>query len=117
MDNKKRMEFLGVITGLANGFFGSGGGVVAVPMLKKAGYDTKKAHACSLAVTLPLSAVSAAYYVCSHTFDYKQALTLIPFGLVGAAAGTHFMKKIPSEWLTRIFGIILIIAGGKNLLS
>ena len=45
------MALLGLVTGIANGFFGSGGGIVAAPMLKKPGPEPKKAHACSLAIT------------------------------------------------------------------
>ena len=53
---------LGIITGLANGLFGSGGGIIAVPMLKKSGLSTKEAHATSIALTLPLSIVSSIFY-------------------------------------------------------
>lgn len=37
-----KMALLGLVTGIANGFFGSGGGIVAVPMLKKTGLEPKK---------------------------------------------------------------------------
>lgn len=117
MKNNTKMSILGAVTGFANGLFGSGGGIVAVPMLKKAGLETKRAHACSLAVTLPLSAVSAIFYSFNHTFDFKGTLPLIPFGLAGALIGTFCMKKIPTVWLSRIFGVILIIAGGRNLFT
>ena len=50
---------LGAVTGAVNGIFGSGGGVVAVPMLNGAGIEAKKSHATSLALTLPLSVISA----------------------------------------------------------
>lgn len=49
---------LGIITGITNGLFGSGGGIIAVPMLKKSGMSTKESHATSLALTLPLSITS-----------------------------------------------------------
>ena len=45
---------LGAATGIANGLFGSGGGIIAVPMLQKSGMKAKEAHAASLALTLPL---------------------------------------------------------------
>lgn len=115
--NKKSMYLLGLITGFANGLLGSGGGIIAVPMLKKCGYDAKKAHACSLGITLPLSAVSAVFYLSGHSFDIKEALDLIPFGLAGALIGTAFMKKISPKWLTRLFGVLLIIAGWRMMFS
>lgn len=117
MKEKHKMLLLGAAAGLANGLFGSGGGIIAVPMLRSADLETKKAHACSLALTLPLSAVSAIFYSMEHEFDLTGALPLIPFGLAGALLGTFCMKKIPTVWLSRIFGAILIIAGGRNLLT
>jgi len=109
------LSAIGAVTGIANGLFGSGGGIIAVPMLKKSGFETKKAHACSLAVTLPLSAVSAVLYY--DTVPWNQTLLYIPFGLAGAAIGVTVMKKISPKWLSRIFGILLIAAGVRSLLQ
>ena len=53
----------GSITGLLNGLFGSGGGMVAVPLLEHSGLEPAKAHATSIAVILPLTALSAGSYL------------------------------------------------------
>lgn len=116
MKEKGKMRLLGAAVGAANGFFGSGGGIIAVPMLKRNGFEQKKAHACSLAVTLPLSAVSAFFYAQNNSLDHMNALKLIPFGLAGALLGTALMKKIPSRLLSGIFGALLIAAGIRNLI-
>ncbi len=118
-DKKDRKYFgiLGVITGLANGFFGSGGGIIAVPMLEKADIEAKKSHATSLALTLPLSIVSMIFYAIDGVFDFKDALPLIPFGLAGAIVGSICLKKVSNKWLKRIFGVFLIIAGGRMILG
>lgn len=115
MKDNNKMRLLGAAAGLANGFFGSGGGIIAVPMLKKAGFEPKKAHACSLALTLPLSAVSALFYLGNGSFDYMSAIKLIPFGLAGAVIGTFLMKRISVRLLSGIFGLLLVIAGVRNL--
>lgn len=107
---------LGAVTGLCNGLFGSGGGIVAVPMLQKGDVPTKKSHATSLALTLPLSAVSAFFYAFGNDFRWSDALPLIPFGLAGALLGSVLMKKIPNTLLKRVFGVLLIISGGRMLL-
>lgn len=117
MKKKYKFPLLGAAAGIANGIFGSGGGIIAVPLLKNAGLETKKAHACSLALTLPFSVISSFFYALDHSIDLKSAFVLIPFGLAGAAAGALCMKRLPTKWLSRIFGIILIIAGVNNLLS
>ncbi len=119
IEKNKKLYFyiLGAVTGLCNGLFGSGGGIAAVPMLQKGGVDVKKSHATSLALTLPLSIVSAFFYAYKSSFRWGDALPLIPFGLVGAVIGGLLMKKIPNTLLKRIFGIILIISGGRILLQ
>ena len=108
---------LGAITGAINGIFGSGGGIIAVPMLNKAGIEAKHSHATSIALTLPLSVVSAIFYAAENTFSFKDALPLIPFGLGGAILGSILLKKISNVWLKRIFGIFLIVSGGRMLLQ
>lgn len=107
---------LGAVTGICNGLFGSGGGIVAVPMLQKGGVSVKKSHATSLALTLPLSAASAYFYASGNAFQWSEALPLIPFGLIGAVIGSMLMKKISCTLLKRIFGVLLIISGGRLLL-
>lgn len=117
---KIKMGMLGAVTGIANGFFGSGGGIIAVPMLKKQGYEPKHAHACSLAITLPLSAVSALFYGLGSMggdFDIKGTLPLILIGLLGALLGTALMKKIQTKHLSRLFGAILIAAGIRGFMA
>ncbi len=119
IEKHKKLYFyiLGAVTGLCNGLFGSGGGIAAVPMLQKGGVDVKKSHATSLALTLPLSVVSAFFYAYRSNFKWGDALPLIPFGLAGAVLGGLLMKKIPNTLLKRIFGVILIISGGRLLLQ
>ena len=102
---------LGIITGLANGLFGAGGGIIAVPMLKKSGLTTKESHATSLALTLPLSIVSSFFYFNIIKDIFSDTLIIITVGLAGAVLGGIFMKKIPSAYLKKAFGIILIISG------
>jgi uncharacterized membrane protein YfcA len=105
----------GAVIGAVNGLFGSGGGVAAVPALKAAGLTVKESHASSLAVTLPLSAVSAIVYSFGADYAWEDALPLIPFGLAGAVIGGLVLKKLSNVWLKRIFGALLILAGGRML--
>lgn len=107
----------GLITGLANGLFGSGGGIIAVPMLKRSGMETKESHATSIALTLPLSIVSCFFYVRNSSGILSDAVRLVPLGLAGAVIGGLIMKKISPEYLKRAFGIILIISGVRLFLK
>ena len=59
--SQKALGWLGGgVTGLLNGLFGSGGGMVAVPLLEHGGLEPARAHATSIAVILPLSRIFGA---------------------------------------------------------
>lgn len=107
---------MGAVCGAINGLFGSGGGMIAVPMLEHDGVDTKKAHASSLALTLPLSIVSAFVYLQRGSFDLGLALKFIPWGLAGAAVGTLLMKHITDGTLQKLFGAVMIYFGVRMIL-
>ena len=85
---------VGGITGVANGLFGSGGGMLSVPLLESTGMEAKKAHASSIAITLPLSVISTVIYSLKGHINYSLALKFVPLGLLGAIAGSRLLKKI-----------------------
>ncbi len=109
----KKLYFciLGIVTGITNGLFGSGGGIIAVPILKRFGLSIKEAHATSLALTLSLSIVSCFFYIKSLSFSVTSLVYIVCFGLAGAFLGGILMKKLPSAYLKKAFGVILIISG------
>lgn len=108
---------LGLITGFLNGLFGAGSGIVAVPLLKKLGIETRKAHATSIALIFPLSCISAYLYSRQNDFNYSWILILIPFGLLGAIIGSLFLKKISTFWLRKVFGIVLILSSLRMMIG
>lgn len=114
---KSYFYFLGVITGLANGIFGSGGGMLAVPLLEKAELEPKKAHATSISLTLPLSIISAFLYFKSGNLDIKNAFKYVPAGLLGAILGGFFLKKLNNIYLKKIFAVMLMISGLRMLIK
>lgn len=114
----KKFHFwlLGIVTGFVNGIFGSGGGILAVPMLKKAGLDPKKSHATSLAITLPLSIVSVILYGSKGSLPWSDVFPLFIPGLSGAIVGGFILKRISGTALKRTFGAILLAAGIRMFL-
>lgn len=102
---------MGGLIGFINSFFGSGGGLIAIPLLEKTGMETRKCHATSIAIILPLSIISSISYYLKGNIDFSLALKYIPAGILGAIIGSCFLKKIDNSVLKRIFGIVLIISG------
>ena len=102
---------VGALSGAANGLFGSGGGIITVPMLEHDGMRTKKAHATSIAVTLPLSIISGVIYFSKGAIDLAQAWKFIPCGLIGVFVGSKLLVKLSGITLKRIFGAVMIVFG------
>lgn len=106
---------LGLVSGIINGIFGSGGGMIVVPLLEKSDIETKKAHATSIAIILPLSIASAIMYLSYGHLELAQGLKFIPGGFIGTIIGCLFLKKVPTKILKCAFGILIIIAGVRIL--
>ena len=109
--------FEGSLCGFLNGFFGSGGGVLAVPVLEREGCAVKEAHATSVALIFVLSLVTALFYGFSGGRDFGAAWKYIPWGAGGALAGSVFLKKIRARWLRRAFGALITAAALRTLFS
>ena len=106
----------GLTIGVVNGLLGAGGGMIAVPLLKKMGLEQKEAHTNAVAVILPISILSAILYLYKDYVNLSSALHFIPTGVLGAVLGTYLLKKISPIWLKRIFGFFMIYAGVRLLL-
>ena len=107
----------GIAVGVVNGMFGAGGGMLAVPLLKKAGLNQKEAHANAIAVIVPITVVSAVAYIIKGNVKITDALIFLPTGIIGALLGTYCLKKLSPVWLKRIFGGFMVYAGIRLLLK
>lgn len=107
---------LGVTVGLVNGVFGAGGGMIAVPLLKKSGLDQKQAHANAVAVILPITVISAIMYLAKSSVALNDSFAFIPTGLIGSVVATFLLKRFSNKWLQKIFAVFMIYAGVRLLL-
>lgn len=107
----------GVAVGIINGAFGAGGGMIAVPLLKKFGLGQKSAQQNAVAVILPITVLSASLYLLKGYMTIKSSLIFLPTGVLGSLIGTAVIKKISPVWLRRIFGGFMVYAGVRLLLK
>ena len=115
--SKWKYAIAGGLAGIANGLFGGGGGSVFVPLLT--GYcklDQRRAFATSVAVILPLCALSAGIYLFRGGLDLMTALPYLIGGTVGGWAGGKWFKGVKMLWLKRAFGLLLIYGGVRSFL-
>jgi len=112
----KKTSAIGITIGFINGLFGAGGGSLLVPSLEKfAKYDTHKAHATTVAVILPLSAISAAVYIWGVDIDWLAVLWVSIGGIAGGIVGAKLLSKLAGMWLNILFGTFLI-AGAVRMI-
>lgn len=113
---KKVLFWLGgALSGFLNGLLGAGGGMIIVPMLRKK-VDTKKAHATSIAIILPITIVSALFYYNKGIVSFSDANPYILWGLLGSIIGILILSKIKSNILRKIFAILMIWCGWRLLI-
>ena len=106
----------GAVAGLANGFFGAGGGMFLVPLFCRwCHLEEREAFATSVAVIAPMSAVSAGIYLFRGDVSLKTAFPFLIGGLVGGLFAGKFLKRIPTVWLRRMFALFLLYGGVRSL--
>lgn len=103
------------IAGITNGLLGTGGGIIAVSLLKKDGLTQKQAQANAIAVILPITVLSTLFYICRGYVDIRTALPYVPGGIVGAVFGTKLLNKISNKHLKKIFACFILWAGIRLL--
>jgi uncharacterized membrane protein YfcA len=114
---KIKCAVTGAAAGLANGFFGAGGGMLLTPLLRRwVGLEQREALATSLAVIFPLCVVSAAVDYCRGALDPAGALPYLLGGLAGGFLGGRIFIKIPVKWLHRLMGAVILYGGIRTLL-
>ncbi len=124
MENKKadrrnvgRLLLIGAAAGAANGLFGAGGGLIAVPLL--IGWmkiPEKNAYATSLAVMVPISMVSLTVYALRGGLVTENTLWYLVGGTVGGVAAGLLFRRIPVQWLRWAMAGFLLYGGVKAVL-
>ncbi len=94
----RRLAPIGLVTGLAAGFFGIGGGFLIVPGLMAAtGMTLANAAASSLVSVVVFGAATSGSYAVSGLVDWPVFLALIAGGGLGALAGGPVAKALATR--------------------
>ena len=114
--SRLRSAAAGGAAGLANDFFGGGGGMLLVPLLTRwCGLEQRRAFATSIAIILPLCALSSVIYWFRGGLDFGLALPYLAGGLLGGFVGGRVFKKLNMVWLRRAFALLILYGGVKAL--
>ena len=122
MQRNKHFQFplgaalAGFLAGIVNGIFGGAGGMVLIPLLGLwTAVQPDEFFPISVGVMLPVCLFSL--WLISRTGPLPW-LDALPY-LLGSAAGGVLAgtvgKKVPTLWLHRIFGVLLLWGGMRYL--
>ena len=105
---------IGLLGGIASGFFGVGGGVIFVPLLVLfRRMDIHTAIGTSLAVIVPTALAAALRNTSAGTVDWKIVLPVTLFAIAGAWAGSNFSLRLDALLLKRIFAFFLLVMAAR----
>ena len=113
--NKRKNYLYGGLTGLMNGLLGAGGGMIAVPVLRKQ-MEIKESHATSIAIILLMTIASSVSYILNGSVNISDALPYIPGGLIGAFVGICLMKRIKPVIIKKFFALVMLWAGVRMVM-
>ena len=108
-----RLAPIGLLTGLAAGFFGIGGGFLIAPGLMAAtGMTLAHAAASSLVSVVLFGAATSASYAASGLVDWPLFLALTAGGALGALAGAPLANVLAARAAAarRLFALMIVAA-------
>lgn len=106
----------GLGAGTLNGLFGAGGGMVLVPLLSlMTDLKEEQMFSTSVVVLLPICVISLLFAHGWEQFSFIQALPYLLGSAVGGGMAALWGKRIPSLWLHRALGILILWGGIRYL--
>lgn len=110
------MIVCGICAGAVNGLFGAGGGMVLVPLLT---WITKlpdeEIFPASVSIILPICLVSLSLTIQLSTVPWDLAIPYLLGSSAGGVLAGLLAKKIPTLWMHRALGILILWGGVRYL--
>lgn len=109
-----RSIFAGAAAGAVNGLFGAGGGMLLVPLLSGSpDFEEKEVFSSSVLIILPICLVSL--MVSAEAWPLRTAWPFLLGGIPGGILASTAGKRIPTGWLHRVLGLLILYGGVRYL--
>lgn len=100
---------IGILGGFLSGLFGVGGGTIFVPLLMLLkGFDVHRAIGTSLLIIIFTALSGAVFHGKAGMVDWKVAIILGAFSILGVWLGTKLSLKLDVLMLQRLFAVFLV---------
>lgn len=111
------LVLIGLLAGFASGILGIGGAVIMLPGLTLLlGMSQHDAQGTTLAMMLaPIGILAVMNYWKAGHVNWRYALILMAFFVVGSYFGALLAEDVPDKLLRRIFGVLLLVVAGKMI--
>lgn len=105
----------GSAAGVVNGLFGAGGGIILVPLLTKmTNLQDREVFPASISIILPMCFITLITGR-SGPLPWMDALPYLLGSAAGGVLAGILGKKIPTTWLHRGLGILILYGGWRYL--
>ena len=106
----------GSAAGIVNGLLGAGGGMVLVPLLGLlSDFQEQQIFPASVSVTLPICITSLLVQFETAGLQGIHIIIYLAGGAIGGLCAGLWGKKIPTVWLHRTLGILILLGGFRYL--
>lgn len=106
----------GLLAGIVNGIFGGAGGMILIPTLQMLTDIQEDAlFPMSVSVMLPVSLLSLWLTSRTTSLPWAEALPYLLGSVAGGVLVGLMGRRIPTVWLHRIFGIMILWGGIRYL--
>ena len=106
----------GFAAGAVNGLFGAGGGMVLVPLLDLlTDLEDREVFPASVCIIAPVCIVSLVFTWQPNITPWDIALPYLLASAAGGVAAGFLAKKVPTLWLHRFLGILILWGGIRYL--
>lgn len=110
------MGLAGIAAGAVNGLLGAGGGMVLVPLLTRiVALENDEVFPASVAIILPVCIVSLCLSLLQEAFPWRIAWPYLIGSMVGGLLVGVLGQKIPTSWLHRALGFMILWGGIRYL--
>lgn len=114
--NPLRIVLAGAAAGAVNGIFGAGGGMVLVPLLQTiTDIPEENLFPTSISIILPICLVSLAATGGASSVSWSLSLPYLIGSSIGGILAGIFGGKIPTHWLHKALGILILWGGIRYL--